>query len=90
MVLLECRWKANEGPHQIDFYTPIPTGMIPNDDLDLQVVWACISDDMSEPKVDRNILAKVWQDYIGFLRCEYGIALRNMSNIFYSDLSICN
>ena len=29
------------GPSNVDRYTPEPTGMIPNDDLDLQILWMC-------------------------------------------------
>ena len=34
-------WEGCDGPLALRFYDPIPQGMMPNDDLDLQVVWAC-------------------------------------------------
>ena len=31
-------FEGEDGPLDIEFYTPLPTTMLPNDDLDLQVV----------------------------------------------------
>ena len=33
-------WEGCRGPLALTFYDPEPTGMMPNDDVDLQVVWA--------------------------------------------------
>lgn len=32
-------WEGRPGPHALSFYDPVPDRMMPNDDLDLQVVW---------------------------------------------------
>ena len=34
-------WEGATGPMDLDFYRPVPTEMMPNDDLDLQILWAC-------------------------------------------------
>ena len=34
-------WEGSRGPLALSFYDPVPTDMMPNDDIDLQVVWAC-------------------------------------------------
>lgn len=34
--------------------------MIPSDDLDLQVVWACVSDKMENPVVGHDVFADAW------------------------------
>ncbi len=66
-----------EGPLYEDFYYPVPTEMVPNDDLDLQVLFACVLSEMSEPRVDRHILAKSWGDHVAFPWNEYGVGMRN-------------
>src|SRR3954464_426610 len=66
-----------EGPLDIDFYYPIPTQMIPNDDLDLQVVYAVVMAAMDEPAVDRHVISQAWADHVEFPWNEYGVAQRN-------------
>jgi ADP-ribosylglycohydrolase len=76
-----------DGPLDLEFYEPVPTEMLPNDDLDLQVVWACALDKMEEPHVDRHELAKAWQEHVQFPWDEYGVALRNLANGLHPPLS---
>lgn len=66
--------------HTLDltFYDPVPTEMIPNDDLDLQVIAAFLLDAMPVPRVDRQVLKQVWQ-HVGMSPDEYGIAKRNLA-----------
>jgi hypothetical protein len=66
-----------EGPLKEDFYYPVPTEMVPNDDLDLQVLFACVLSEMAEPRVDRHILARAWGDHVAFPWNEYGVGMRN-------------
>lgn len=68
-----------EGPLEADFYTPVPTEMVPNDDLDLQVVFAVVLAGMEKPRVDRHVLADSWRKHVGFPWNEYGVALRNLA-----------
>ncbi len=69
--------------HTLDltFYDPAPTEMLPNDDLDLQVVYAYLLDRMGDaeggPRVDRNILSAAW-GHIGMSPDEYGVVKRNL------------
>ncbi len=76
-----------DGPLNLSFYEPVPTEMLPNDDLDLQVVWACVLDAMAEPKVDRHVLAKAWQQHVEFPWDEYGVGLRNLANGLHPPLT---
>lgn len=71
-------FEGKDGPFDLSFYEPVPTETIPNDDLDLQVLWACVLDDMDTPAVDRNILSGAWVKHVGFPWDEYGIAIRNI------------
>lgn len=59
-------YEGCKGPLTLNYYDPVPTDMVPNDDLDLQVLWACILDKMKKPVVDRNILAKAWLNHVNF------------------------
>jgi ADP-ribosylglycohydrolase len=61
--------------------------MLPNDDLDLQVVWACVLDKMETPTVDRHVLAQAWLDHVEFPYDEYGMAIRNLKNGLHPPLS---
>lgn len=71
-------FEGQDGPFDLIFYDPVPTETIPNDDLDLQVLWAYVLDKMETPRVDRNILAQAWVDHVGFPWDEYGVAIRNI------------
>ncbi|MDR3708817.1 MAG: ADP-ribosylglycohydrolase family protein [Capsulimonadaceae bacterium] len=71
-------YEGHDGPLNLSFYNPVPREMLPNDDLDLQVVWACVLDKLSHVTVDRHILAQAWLDHVEFPWDEYGVAIRNL------------
>lgn len=71
-------YEGCDGPLSLTYYDPVPTDMIPNDDLDLQVLWACVLDRMEHPVVDRDILAKAWLEHVDFPWDEYGVAIHNL------------
>ena len=73
-------YEGSDGPLALTFYDPVPTDMIPNDDVDLQVLWACLLDASADPVVDRNRMARAWRENIGFPCDEYGIAIRNLKH----------
>lgn len=60
------------------FYDPVPDGSIPNDDLELQAMYAAALDRMEKPVVSREILADIWAKHMNFLVDEYAVAVRNM------------
>lgn len=66
-----------EGPLSADFYHPVPVGMVPNDDLDLQVLYAVMLAAMPEPTVDAAMIAAAWRDHVRFPWNEYGVGQRN-------------
>jgi ADP-ribosylglycohydrolase len=71
-------YEGCDGPLNLNYYEPVPTDMIPNDDLDLQVLWACVLNNMVNPVVDRDVLAQAWLNHVDFPWDEYGIAIRNL------------
>lgn len=72
-------YEGVEGPLDLDFYRPIPTHMIPNDDLDLQILWACLLDSMDKPLVGPNLFEAGWKEHVDFPWDEYGVCKRNLS-----------
>lgn len=73
-------YEGCEGPLALTFYDPVPTDMIPNDDLDLQVLWACVLAKMEKPVINREIFARAWLNHIEFCYDEYGFAIRNLQH----------
>jgi ADP-ribosylglycohydrolase len=71
-------YEGCDGPLNLSFYEPVPDDMIPNDDLDLQVLWACVMDEMEKPEVNRDIFAEAWVNKVEFPWDEYGVAIRNL------------
>lgn len=68
-----------EGPLDVDFYVPVPTGMVPNDDLDVQVAYAAAIDALPEARMDRYVIADVWNRHLQFPWNEYAVGKRNLA-----------
>lgn len=51
---------------------------LPNDDLDLQLLWLYIIEREGVNKVNQNTLAEYWVDWISPHWNEYGIARENL------------
>lgn len=71
-------WEGCNGPLNLSFYDPVPTGMMPNDDLDLQVVWGCHLATDWKGVVSHKNFAQAWLNNIDFPFDEYGIVIRNL------------
>ena len=50
-------WEGSTGPLNLSYYDPVPNEMMPNDDLDLQVLWACTLDEEWDGVVRRELFA---------------------------------
>ena len=70
----------------LTFYDPIPTEMVGNDDLDLQVVWLECIRRFGLP-IRSKILEEGWMTYIRSMWDEYGVAQRNIRHGLYAPLS---
>lgn len=68
------------------FYDPVPDTMLPNDDLDLQVVWLERVRRTGLP-IDRRQLADAWLEHIHLYPDEYGVADRNLTQGIYPPAS---
>ncbi len=71
-------WEGSRGPLTLSFYDPVPTKMMPNDDLDLQVVWACRLATDWNGIVSLANFSDAWLNNIDFPCDEYGIVIRNL------------
>ncbi len=75
-------YEGKPGPLSLTFYDPVPTEMLPNDDLDLQVVWLETIRRRGFP-VNRFHLAGAWLENIHLWPDEYGVATRNLIHGIY-------
>lgn len=73
-------YEGYAGPLNLSFYDPVPETMIPNDDLDLQVLWACLLDEQASPMVGPDLFIKGWKEHIDFPWDEYGVCKRNLAD----------
>ncbi len=74
------------GTKEISYYDPVPTHMIENDDIDLQVVWLEVIRECGLP-INRYDLAKGWLKHMRGLPDEYGVVMRNLKTGIYPPLS---
>lgn len=75
---LGAPYEGSAGPHKLDFYNPVPTTMLPNDDLDLQVLWACQLASGWKGVVSLANFADTWLHDVAFPWDEYGVLIRNL------------
>lgn len=74
---LGAPFEGKRGAFDVDFYTQADPSGVPNDDVDLQLVFlrAC---ETYLNKVDAHILAEYWLSYISMSISEYGSAKNNL------------
>lgn len=70
-------WEGCNGPLKLTFYQPVPETMIANDDLDVQVVWACKLSQEWNGRISRHLMAGAWPTCVNNPCDEYGVAIRN-------------
>ena len=75
---LGAPFECKQGAIDLDFYThDLAEGVLPNDDLDLQLVWL-IAAEQAGKKVNAEILASYWLTFIVPDWSEYGFGKRNL------------
>jgi len=67
-------------PDMLDltFYDPVPACPLPNDDLELQVMYAVALSQMDTPYAGKKLFGKIWLEHMDFNCDEYAVALKNM------------
>ena len=71
---------------EVSYYNPVPTGMVANDDIDLQVVALEVIRRRGLP-INARDLSECWSDHLRFYPDEYGVAAKNLSLGLYPPLS---
>lgn len=74
------------GPLNLSFYDPVPTGALPNDDLDLQVLWLVLLQRYGV-HMNRRQMGQGWLDHVDFPWDEYGVARANFSRGIFAPAS---
>jgi len=69
--------EGEPGPLSLTFYDPVPETALPNDDLDLQVVWLHHIRCNQYRQITPEIFAEAWQKHVLFPFDEYAVARRN-------------
>lgn len=65
--------------NHLTYYDPVPTGALPNDDLELQAMYVAALDRMEKPEIHREILADIWLKHMNFHCDEYAVAMHNLA-----------
>ena len=76
--VLGTPWESDPRTHALTWYDPMPDQALPNDDLELQVMYLDGLSRMKEPVVNRELLADLWIQHMNFHVQEYGVALCNL------------
>ncbi len=79
-------FEGKRSTRNISYYEPVPTEMVANDDLDLQVVWLESIRQFGLP-INRRHLCDAWVKHVHYAFDEYGMALRNIKSGIYAPLS---
>jgi len=69
--------EGQRGPHKLSWYPELKEGGIPNDDLELQLIWLDALEKFSS-SLDARVLAGRWLDHVFYNWDEYGIAKTNL------------
>jgi hypothetical protein len=78
--------EGQPGPLDLTYYKPVPTGALPNDDLDLQVLWLEIIRRYGV-YTNRIQLSRGWAEHTDFPWDEYGVANANFARGIYPPAS---
>jgi len=82
-------WEGPQHTHALDFYEPMPSKVAPNDDLDLQLMWLQMLEEVGlDPALP--IFAEYWSRYaFAYPWSEYGIFMRNYSRGLRPPIAGC-
>ncbi len=78
--------EGNMSVLDLTYYDPVPTGAIPNDDLELQLVWLAALREHG-PATDERTLTDAWRRWLRYPWDEYGMALWNVNRGLVAPVS---
>lgn len=73
---LETAWGQDE-PFDVWWYPELKEGGLPNDDLEMQLVWLKALEEVG-PGITARDLSRYWLDHIGYNWDEYGLSKLNL------------
>lgn len=79
-------WEGRKPPRELTYYDPVPTAMLENDDLDLQLVWLARLRESGFPMTG-SLFARGWLENIQAWPDEYGVSRRNLDQGLRPPLS---
>lgn len=82
---LEAKFGRKE-MFQVEWYTSLPEGGIPNDDLEMQLIWLQALQDKG-PGLNSRDLTEYWLNCIAYNFDEYGLCKSNMKKGFIPPVS---
>ena len=75
---LGAPFECFRGVYDIDFFMQDVSSPVPNDDVDLQLVWLSAVEHEGK-NIDSHILAQYWENYVSAVISEYGTGKNNYS-----------
>ena len=82
---LELMW-GHSSTFDVGFYSKLPEGGLPNDDLDLQIVWLMLLEERGLEITCRDF-AEYWLNHIGRCPDEFGCIKANLQKGLNSPVS---
>jgi ADP-ribosylglycohydrolase len=79
-------WEGRTPPRELTYYDPVPTAILENDDLDLQLVWLARLRESGFP-ITGTLFARAWPENIQAWPDEYGVCIRNLAHGLRPPLS---
>lgn len=83
---LGAPFECFRGVYDVDFFMQDVFSPVPNDDVDLQLVWLSAVEHEGK-NIDSHTLAKYWENYVSAEISEYGAGKNNYSMGIYPPLS---
>jgi len=80
-------YEGTTGIHDIKGFMTKEGEVIPNDDLDLQLIWLKAMEEQGPKAVDEKVLGEYWLQYVMPNWNEYGVGKSNMREGFLPPLS---
>lgn len=71
-------YEGSTAVNDISGFATEPGIALPNDDLDLQLIWLLAAEDYGMAHLDARVLGEYWLSYVGPHWNEYGIGKQNM------------
>ncbi len=72
-------WEGLKHAHALTFYEPVPDQALPNDDLDLQIIWLKMLEDVGPDPSVRTFAEYWWRYASAYPWDEYGFFVRNFA-----------